>query len=50
MQEAHFLNGPLVNLLFYCHIILYWEKLTYYEKFSRNITLEDQTVGKISTF
>ena len=24
---------PMSNLLFYCHVILYWEKVTSYEKF-----------------
>ena len=32
-----------VYLLFYCHIILHWEKKTSYEKFSRNRTFEFQT-------
>ena len=40
MQVTYFLNDPMVNLLFYCHIILYWEKVTSYEKFSYNLTPE----------
>ena len=44
MQVTYFLNGPLFNLLFYCHIILYWEKVTFYEKFSHILTLEVQVV------
>ena len=50
MQLAYFLNGPMFNLLFYCHIILYWEKVTSFEKFSQNLTLEVQIVWKISVF
>ena len=42
MQVTHFLNGPMLNLLFYCHIILYWEKVTSYKKFSHNLTLKVQ--------
>ena len=42
MQVTYFLNGPISNLLFYCQIILYWEKVTSYEKFSHNLTLEVQ--------
>ena len=49
-QVAYFLNGPMFSLLFYCHIILYWQKLTSYEKFSHNLTLEVQIVWKISVF
>ena len=33
MQVTYFLNGPVFNLLFYCHVILYWVKMTSYEKF-----------------
>ena len=40
MQVTYFLNGPMVDLLFYCHIILYWEQVTSYEKFSHNLTFE----------
>ena len=48
MQLTYFLNGPMFNLLFYCHIILYWEKVTSFEKFNQNLTLEVQIVWKIS--
>ena len=34
IQVAYFMNLPILNLLFYCHIILFLEKLTFYEKFS----------------
>ena len=40
-QSTYFLNGPTFNLLFYCNIISYWEKVTSYEKFSQNLTLEE---------
>ena len=30
MQVTYFLNGPMFNLLFCCHIVLYWEKVTSY--------------------
>ena len=50
MQVTYFLNGPMFNLLFYCHIILYWEKVTSFEKFSQNLTVEVQIVWKISVF
>ena len=43
----HFLNGPQLNFLFYCHIILY--SVTSYEKFSQNGTFEFQT-GKPQRF
>ena len=42
MQVTYFLNSPMFNLLFYCHVILYWEKVTSYEKFSHNLILEGQ--------
>ena len=34
MQVTYFLNSGMSNFLFYCHIILYWQKVTSYEKFS----------------
>ena len=27
MQVIYFLNGSVVNMLFYCHVITYWEKV-----------------------
>ena len=50
MQVTCFLNSPMVNFLFYCHIILYWKKVTFYENFSQNTTIEVQIVWKISAF
>ena len=44
------LNGPAINLLFCCHIISYWEKVNFYEKFSHSLTLETQTVWEILVF
>ena len=40
MQVTYFLNSHMFNWLFYWHIISYWEKLTFYKKFSHNLTLE----------
>ena len=42
IMQVTLIEWPRFNLLFYCHIILYWEKMTSYEKFSHNITLEVQ--------
>ena len=52
MQVAYFLDGPMFNLLFFCHIVSYWEKVTVisYEKYSYNLTLEVQIVWKVSAF
>ena len=44
MQVTYFLNGPMFNLLFYRQIILYWKKVTSYEKFSHKRRLEVQIV------
>ena len=41
-KMTYSLNGPVINLLFYCHIVLYWEKVTSYDKFSHRLILEDQ--------
>ena len=37
-----------VNLLLYCQIIIYWEEVTFYGKFSHNLTLEVKIIWKIS--
>ena len=50
MQVTYYLNGPISNLLFYCHIISHWEKVTSYGEFNHNRTLEVQIVSKISEF
>ena len=50
MQVAYFLNGPIFDLLFYCHINSYWKKVTSYEKFSNNLTPELQIVRKFQYF
>ena len=34
IQVSYFMNVLILNLLFYCHIILFLEKLASYEKFS----------------
>ena len=33
-------NGHVFNLLFYCHIILFWEKVISYEELNHNFALE----------
>ena len=45
LQVTYFLNGPMISLPFYSHIISYWEKVTSYDKYSHSITLEVQ-IGK----
>ena len=50
MQVTYFLNGPMFDMLFCCNIILYLEKVTSYEKFSKNFTLEIQIALKITVF
>ena len=54
-EKCHYASDiPLewlhVWFVFYCHIILYWEKVTSYEKLSHNLTFEIQIVWKISAF
>ena len=44
---TYFLNGPMFSLLFYCGIILHCVKVTSYEKFSQNLTLEVKIVWEI---
>ena len=39
MQVTYFLNGPMFNLLFCCHIVLYREKVTSFEKFNHKLKL-----------
>ena len=41
---------PWLILLFCWHILLYWEQVTSYEKFSNNRTLEVPILRKISAF
>ena len=43
MQATHFLNFSVVSLLIYCHIILYWEKVTPSEKI---LPLKSKLSGK----
>ena len=46
MQVTCFLNGRIFNLLFCCHIVLYLEKVTSYEKFNHKSKLN----GKFQRF
>ena len=50
MQTTYPLNSPMINLLFYCHIILYWEKVTSYDKFSHSVITFEIQIGKIQHF
>ena len=50
MQVIHFLNGLMVNLLLYCHIILYRAKVASYEKFSHNLTHDLKLSGTFQCF
>ena len=43
-------NTFWINLLFYCHVILQWEKATSCERFIHSLTLEAQFAWKISAF
>ena len=43
-------NGPMFNLLFYYHFVLYWMKVNSYEKFSNRLIAEERIVWKISVF
>ena len=49
MHVTYFANGPMIILLFYCHIVLYWEKITSCDEFSHSLTLEVQ-IGKFKRF
>ena len=50
MQVTYFLIGSMVNLLFYWHIILYWEKLASYEKFSHSLFWKPKLSGRFQRF
>ena len=42
VNVTYFLNGPVFNLLFYCHIVLYWEKVTSHDKFNNKSKLYEK--------
>ena len=46
VQVTYFLNGSMVNSFFCCHITLYWEEETCFEK----VTLEIQISEKFQHF
>ena len=50
MQVIYLLNGSIFDLLFYCHIILYREKVTSYEKFNDNLTFCLKLSGTFQRF
>ena len=39
MEVTYFLNDLMFNLLYFCLIVSYWEKVTSYEKFSHNFKI-----------
>ena len=49
MQVTYILNGPMDNLLLYCHIVLYRQRVTSDEKFSNKFS-PWKSVSKISAF
>ena len=44
------LNGPMFNLLFYCHIILFWEKSVFVRNLSTILPLKSKLCGKFQCF
>ena len=50
MEVTHFLNDPMFNLLFYCHIILNWEKVTSYKNWGTLLSLKSKLSGKFQGF
>ena len=48
IQLTYSLNGPMINLLFYCHIVLYCAKVTSYDKFRQSFTLSAMLLMKVS--
>ena len=54
IQLTYSLNGPMINLLFYCHIVLYYchivlycAKVTSYDKFRQSFTLSAMLLMKV---
>ena len=50
MQLTYFLNGPKLNLFFYCRIFFYWEKVTSYEKLATILPLKSKLSRKFQRF
>ena len=50
MQLTYFLNSLMFNLLFYCHIILYWEKVNSLRNLARILPLKSKLSGKFQRF
>ena len=50
MRVTYFLNGPMFNFLFYCHLILYWEKVTSCKKLATILPLKSKLSGKLHRF
>ena len=38
MQVTYFLNDSVLNIMFYCHVITYWQRVPPLEKFNRSLT------------
>ena len=50
MEVTILLNDPMFNLLFYCHIILNWEKVTSYKNLGTILSLKSKLSGKFQGF
>ena len=50
VEVTYFFNVPMINLLFYCHITLYREKVTSYKKFNQVLPLKPKLSGKFQLF
>ena len=50
MQVTYFLNVPMVNLVFYSHIKLNWEKVTSHENLAAILPLKSRLSGKFQRF
>ena len=40
LQVTYYSNGPIANLLFYCHIFIYWEQVTSQENLATSLPLK----------
>ena len=50
MEVTYFLNGPVIILMFYCHVILYWEEVASYDKIATLLPLKPKLSGKYQRF
>ena len=42
LQVTYYSNGPVANLLFYCHIFIYWEQVTSQENLATILPLKSK--------